>query len=65
MLHALLPRDLEDADAPIDLYFFADSKTIEIYEADIDVLEGGMECRFVIAVAWDYGCVWQGGEGED
>lgn len=65
VLNTFLTSDLEDPNPPVELCFLANSKTVEVYERYVDVLEGRMESGFVVAVAGDDGYVWEGGEGED
>lgn len=53
MPHAGLGGDLEVADAPVDFRFFANGEAVRIYECKVDVLEDGVQSRFVVGVAFD------------
>jgi hypothetical protein len=64
VLDAVFARQLEDPDPPVDLGLLADGEAVQVYEGDVDALEGGVERGLVVAVAGDEGYVWERGEGE-
>jgi hypothetical protein len=51
VLDAVFGCDLEDPDSPVELCFFADGETVQVYEGDGDVLKGRVEVFLVVDVS--------------
>jgi len=62
MFDSVLGGEFEKPDSPVELGFFADGETVQVYECDVDSLEGGVESCFVVAGAGNDGYIWEGGE---
>lgn len=62
MLNASFSRQLVDANAPIDLSFFADGESVRVNEGGIGASEYSSDIGVVVAAEGDNADVWEGGE---
>jgi hypothetical protein len=63
MLHACLPRQLVDPNAPIDLSFLPTANPLHVGECGIGAGKHPPYVCVVGALEWDDGDMWKGGEG--